>query len=112
GTWAPPGGEAGGDPVGRRSCDIRYPDGRPFEGCPRTALKRQIDLAAKAGFVMRVGSEVEFFIFDGADDAGVSTRTADRGSYFDLQPLQRGEQVRRSIATVLEAMAVDPQSAP
>ena len=43
GMGAPPGGEAGGDPVGRLICDIRYPDGRPFEGCPRTALKRQIE---------------------------------------------------------------------
>src|SRR2546425_5931028 len=27
------GGEAGVDQVGRLICDIRYPDGRPFEGC-------------------------------------------------------------------------------
>src|SRR5690348_619520 len=67
-------GEAGGDQVGRLICDIRYPDGRPFEGCPRTALKRQIDLAAKAGFVMRVGCEVEFFVFEAGDDGGFSTR--------------------------------------
>src|SRR4029077_1894046 len=90
------GGEPGGDQVGRLICDIRYPDARPFEGCPRTALKRQIELAAKAGFVMRVGSEVEFFIFDSAADGAFSTRTADRGSYFDLQPLEHGELVRRA----------------
>src|SRR5881392_759586 len=35
-------GEAGGA-VARLICDIRYPDGRPFEGCPRTTLKRQIE---------------------------------------------------------------------
>ena len=104
------GGETGGDHVGRLICDIRYPDGRPFEGCPRTALKRQIELAAKAGFVMRVGSEVEFFMFDSAADGGFSTRTADRGSYFDLQPLEHGELVRRAIARMLEDMDLDPES--
>src|SRR5438093_1623953 len=39
-------GEAGGEgAVARLICDIRYPDGRPFEGCPRTALQRQIERA-------------------------------------------------------------------
>jgi len=104
------GGEAGGDQVGRLICDIRYPDGRPFEGCPRTALKRQIDLAAKAGFAMRVGCEVEFFVFDAVDDNGFSTHTGDRGSYFDLQPLEHGERVRRAIAKELEDMELDPES--
>src|SRR5690348_2638990 len=103
-------GEAGGDQVGRLICDIRYPDGRPFEGCPRTALKRQIDLAAKAGFEMRVGCEVEFFVFDASADSGFATRTEDRGSYFDMQPLERGERVRRAIARVLEHMDLDPES--
>ncbi len=106
------GNGAAGDPVARLICDIRYPDGRPFEGCPRTALKRQIDLAAKAGFTMRVGCEVEFFVFDGAasGDSGFSTRSDDGGGYFDTQPLERGEQVRRAIGRVLEDMDLDPES--
>ena len=34
-------GEAGGEgAVARLICDIRYPDGRPFEGCPRTEIGR------------------------------------------------------------------------
>src|SRR6266496_3056487 len=39
-------GEAGGA-VARLICDIRYPDGRPFEGCPRTTLKRQLELRSE-----------------------------------------------------------------
>src|SRR5438034_5696021 len=39
-----------GGVVARLICDIRYPDGRPFEGCPRTTLKRQIERATKLGF--------------------------------------------------------------
>ncbi len=110
GRGATPAGGAGSDLVGRLLCDIRYPDGRPFEGCPRTALKRQIDLAKKAGFTMRVGCEVEFFVFERGEDGGFSTRTVDSGSYFDLQPMERGEQVRRAIAAVLEDMQLDPES--
>src|SRR5437667_45401 len=49
-------GEADGA-VARLICDIGYPDGRSFEGCPRTTLKRQIERATKLGFTMRVGCE-------------------------------------------------------
>src|SRR2546421_12605248 len=48
-------GEAGGEgAVGRLICDIRYPDGRPFAGCPPTALQRQIDRTATLGVSIRV----------------------------------------------------------
>ena len=90
--------------VARLICDIRYPDGRSFEGCPRTTLKRQIDRAAKLGFTMRVGCEVEFFIFEQSDRGEPTTRTLDAGSYFDLVPVDRGEQARRAIVAALEHM--------
>src|SRR5256885_4395539 len=98
-------GEAGGEgAVARLICDIRYPDGRPFEGCPRTALQRQIERAATLGFTMRVGCEVEFFIFEQGDGGEPTTRTLDAGSYFDLVPVDRGERARRAIVTALEHM--------
>ena len=95
------------DLVARLVCDIRYPDGRPFEGCPRTALKRQLELARKAGFTTQISFEVEFFIFE---SGGPPTRTADTGSYFDLQPMDRGERTRRAITTALEDMRLAPES--
>src|SRR2546426_16603 len=53
GNGGPEGGDEGMDgAVARLICDIRYPDSRPFEGCPRTTLKRQIDHAAKMGYTM------------------------------------------------------------
>src|SRR5881296_2703526 len=98
-------GEAGGEgAVARLICDIRYPDGRPFEGCPRTALQRQIERAATLGFTMRVGCEVEFFIFEQSERGEPTTGTLDAGSYFDLVPVDRGEQARRAIVAVLEHM--------
>src|SRR6266568_2300257 len=67
-------GEADGA-VARLICDIGYPDGRSFEGCPRTTLKRQIERAAKLGFTMRVGCEVEFFIFEQSERGEPTTWT-------------------------------------
>ena len=41
-----PGTQHTGERIGRLICDIHNPDGSPFEGCPRHALKRAI---ARAG---------------------------------------------------------------
>src|SRR6266581_204611 len=101
----PEGGEGEADgAVARLICDIGYPDGRSFEGCPRTTLKRQIERAAKLGFTMRVGCEVEFFIFEQSERGEPTTWTLDAGSYFDLVPVDRGEQARRAIVAALEHM--------
>ena len=99
-----------GGVVARLICDIRYPDGRPFEGCPRTTLKRQIERATKLGLTMRVGCEVEFFIFERSERGEPTTRTLDAGSYFDLVPVDRGEQARRVIVTALEEMKLSSEA--
>ena len=41
-----PGTQHTGERIGRLICDIHNPDGSPFEGCPRHALKRAIARAA------------------------------------------------------------------
>src|SRR6266513_623583 len=102
-------GEADGA-VARLICDIGYPDGRSFEGCPRTTLKRQIERAAKLGFTMRVGCEVEFFIFEQSERGEPTTWTLDAGSYFDLVPVDRGEQARRAIVAALERMKLGAEA--
>src|SRR6059058_776140 len=58
----------------------------------------------KLGFTMRVGCEVEFFIFEQSERGEPTTRTLDAGSYFDLVPVDRGEQARRAIVAALEHM--------
>jgi glutamine synthetase len=47
----------------RLICDIYNPDGSPFEGCPRNALRRAIAEAAAMGYEMNAGPEAEFFLF-------------------------------------------------
>ena len=91
-------------------CDIYNPDGTPFDGCPRTTLKRVIARAAERGFVMNAGPEAEFFLFQ-MRDGDATTDTHDAGGYFDLTPVDQGEDVRRQIILALEAMGFEVEAA-
>src|SRR5918995_2486291 len=102
---------AGSDRVGRIICDIANPDGTPFAGCPRSTLKRTIALAEQKGFVMRAGPEAEFFLFHRRGDGEPTTETHDAGGYFDLTPVDLGEDVRREIVLALEKMGFHVEAA-
>ena len=97
-----PWGDRGGR-VARVICDINRPDGTPFAGDPRGVLKRQIARAAELGFTMNAGMEAEFFLFKPAADGSPTTITHDVGGYFDLAPVDLGEDARR-------AMVDDPRA--
>lgn len=99
------------DKVGRLVCDIRSPDGTPFGGCPRTRLKRVIEEAGQMGFTMFAGAEAEFFLFQRNSDGEPTTETHDSGGYFDLTPVDRGEEARRDIVNTLEAMGLEVEAA-
>ncbi|TYO96215.1 type I glutamate--ammonia ligase [Desulfallas thermosapovorans] len=93
--------------VARLMCDIYNPDGSPFEGCPRVILKRQLAKAAQMGYSMQVGPELEFFLFC-VDDNNIPTlKTHDNAGYFDLSPVDLGEQARRDIVLTLEEMGFE-----
>ena len=96
--------------VGRMICDIANPDGTPFAGCPRTTLKRMIALAAGRGFAMNAGPEAEFFLFQ-RREGRPTTETHDSGGYFDLTPVDLGEDVRREIVLALEQMGFHVEAA-
>ena len=49
-------------------CDIYTPDEKPFAGCPRIALKRQMERARRLGYSMMAGCEAEFFLFEKAPE--------------------------------------------
>ena len=97
--------------VGRLICDIRTPDGASFPGDPRAALKRQLARASALGFTMNAGMEAEFFMFRPGPDGRASTVTHDVGGYFDLAPVDLGENARRSIVDVLEQMGFEVEAA-
>lgn len=106
--WTSPDGSR----VARMICDVHLPDGSPFPGCPRLMLKRQVARAARLGFKLVCGPEAEFFLFQ-KDSAGVTQvqATNDVGGYFDLTPVDRGEECRRDIVVVLEAMGFEVEAA-
>jgi len=95
--WRP---EEGG--VARMFCDIVTPDGEPFDGDPRYALKRMLKKAADMGYTMYVGPELEFFYF--ADSEG--TEVLDKGGYFDLTPLDVASDLRRDTVLALEKLGI------
>jgi len=97
--------------VARLICDVRRPDGSPFEGCPRTCLKKVIAGTAKEGFQMFAGLEAEFFLFQKSPDGRPTATVNDSGSYFDLTLAARGEEARRDMVNVLEAMGLEIESA-
>jgi len=110
--WAEAGSAAGGGSirVGRIICDIANPDGTPFAGCPRSTLKKAIQLAASQGLRMKAGPEAEFFLFQ-RRDGQPTTETHDGAGYFDLAPVDLGEDVRREIVLALEQMGIEIEAA-
>jgi glutamine synthetase len=100
-----------GGRVARLLCDIYTPDEQPFAGCPRTTLKRQVERAGKLGFAMMAGCEAEFFMFEKAPDGSPTTITHDSGAYFDLGPVDRGEEIRRVIVEQLVEMGFEVEAA-
>jgi len=100
-----------GGRVARLICDIHRPDDAPFEGCPRLTLKRQIARAKALGYTMMAGCEVEFFLFEKAADGSPTTITHDSGAYFDLTPVDRGEEIRRVIVEQLTRMGFEVEAA-
>ncbi|MCI8554258.1 MAG: type I glutamate--ammonia ligase [Clostridiales bacterium] len=92
----------------RLICDVYKPDGTPFEGDPRGLLKRVLRQAEEMGFTaFNVGPECEFFLFNTDDHGHPTTRTHDRGSYFELGPTDLGESARRDMCLTLEDMGFE-----
>lgn len=88
--------------VARMFCDIYNPDGTPYQGDPRYALKRALDKMKKMGFThFYLGPELEFFYFK-SDKA---PEILDEGGYFDY-PMDAAEDLRRETILALEQMGI------
>ncbi len=88
--------------VGRMFCDILNPDGSPYEGDPRYALKRNLARLKDLGYTFYLGPELEFFYFK--DSHG--TEVLDEGGYFDLTTLDAASDLRRETVLTLEEMGI------
>lgn len=97
--WRPQQGK-----VARLICDIYKACGTPFESDPRYVLKKVIKEAADMGYTFDVGPECEFFLFHTDDDGLPTTISHEQAGYFDLGPLDLGENARRDMVLTLEEM--------
>lgn len=96
--------------VVRFYCDIKYPDGRAFACDTRAILKRVIEQYTQKKLVCKIGAECEFYLFT-TDELGNPTQTPfDQAGYFDVAPLDKGENVRREICLCLEEMGIEPEA--
>jgi glutamine synthetase len=94
----------------RLYCAIKKPDGTPYEGDTRRLLILAADRARDLGYACRAGAECEFYLFK-TDDSGQPTAdTYDEGGYFDIAPLDKGENIRREICLTLEEMGIKPEA--
>ena len=91
-------------------CDIKKPDGTPFESDTRHILKDAVSFARKKGIELKMGSEFEFYLFKTDDEGNPTDETFDNAGYFDIAPFDRGENVRREICLTLENMDIYPES--
>ena len=88
--------------VARMFCDIYLPDGTPYPGDPRFALKRALEKMKKMGFThFFLGPELEFFYFK-SDKA---PEILDKAGYFDY-PMDAAEDLRRETILALESMGI------
>lgn len=100
--WRPQHGK-----VARLICDVYRPDGTCYEGDPRYLLKKVVSEAAEEGYTFHVGPECEFFLYH-LDDNGLPTDiTHEQAGYFDMGPLDFGENARRDMVMTLEEMGFE-----
>lgn len=103
--WRPQQGK-----VARIICDVYNEERVPFEGDSRTILKRQIEKAKGMGYTFNVGPECEFFLFHQDENGQPTTVSHEKAGYFDLGPVDLGENARRDMVLTLEDMGFEVES--
>ena len=88
--------------VARVFCDIRTPQGEPFQGDPRYVLKRALERLARLGYTYYVGPELEFFYLKNA----TTPEPLDQGGYFDQLTSQPASDLRRDTVLNLGDMGI------
>lgn len=94
--------------VARFICDVQNVDREPFDGDPRSNLKRVLKEMEEMGYTsFNLGPEPEFFLFKLDDKGHPTMELNDSGGYFDLAPTDLGENCRRDIVLELEDMGFE-----
>lgn len=100
--WRPQQGK-----VARLLCDVYMPEGTPSNLCSRQILKKNLEKAEGMGYKIEVGPECEFFLFETDENGNPTVVTHEQAGYFDVGPLDEGENARRDIVMNLEDMGFE-----
>ena len=89
----------------RLICDVHTPEGVPFDGDPRSILKKAIADCEKLGYTFNTGPEVEFYLLK-RENGSITTVPHDIGGYFDYSARDLASEVREDIILTLEEMGM------
>ena len=102
--WRPSHGK-----VVRMFCNIKYPDGTPFEIDTRYILQQAVKKAKAKGITVNFGTEFEFYLFKTDENGNPTDVPFDNAGYMDVAPEDKGENVRREICLTLLEMGINPE---
>ncbi|MFV0466073.1 MAG: type I glutamate--ammonia ligase [Lachnospiraceae bacterium] len=100
--WRPQQGK-----VARIICDVYDLNGEPYIGDSRNILRKVLREAEDMGYGFQVGPECEFFLFHTDEDGQPTTISHEKAGYFDLGPIDLGENARRDMVLTLEDMGYE-----
>lgn len=95
--------------VVRMFCNIKYPDGQPFELDARKILENAVNEAKEMGLTFMIGTEFEFYLFKTDENGDPTDIPFDRAGYMDVAPEDKGENIRREICLTLNEMGIIPE---
>ena len=96
--------------VVRFFCDIKTPEKETFIYDSRSILKKVIKGCMDNGYSPYIGTECEFYLFKTDEEGEPTTIPHDKGGYFDISPIDKGENIRREICLCLEEMGIRPET--
>ena len=93
----------GGSRSMRMFADVRTPDGKAYAADPRVILAQNLERLKGHGLShMNMGPEAEYFYFK--DETGPTL--LDQAGYFDINPVDAGDDIREATVFALEAMGI------
>ncbi len=102
-----PGGNRRDKRVARMFCDIYTPEGTPYPGDPRQALKRNLKMAREEGYTFYIGTELEYYYFK--TNRG-RPEPLDSDGYFDLTAREASDDYRQQTVIALEEAGIGVES--
>lgn len=107
-TYAVMPGDSNETKTARLICEVYTPEGKLYEGDPRSVLKKVIKEAGEMGYQFYVGPEVEFYLFK-KDENGIHIPDNDTGSYFDCSIRDEGSEIRKEVMKALKAFGIESE---